>query len=486
MFNIAGGPRFPPPESRVPSSRPFEFVPPMALHSDRQVAKTSKSPWTSRQSIAAAIGAALVLLGVAGFLQAWLSRANAATAEGETAPAAEPNRPGTAKAAAPEVTASYELGLLPFLKQYCVDCHGDGAHKGDFSFDRYRDLDALKRDRQVWTKALKLLKIEAMPPADADVPPSEERAQAVQWLDHQLFYVDCSQPQDPGRVTVRRLNKTEYNNTVRDLLGLDFHPADDFPSDDTGHGFDNISDVLTVPPLLLEKYLGAAEDIADRAVRTNSPLYARTRCTLKPKGNVRDLIQGKVLILSGDTAYQTFEFPRGGSYVIRVEAKVDEPAELPAKLEIHLGTKALQTFEIKTVRSLEVFETSVLAKSGPQKVSATLTSKSSGDGAYPEGTSKKATTLPKEAKPKDANGLPTEVTSKKAKNATNDAMSKNARNPRVVTIELEGPFGFTDAERRAEPLVRVLPQPDVTARPTRLASNLRQFLPRAFRREVPG
>src|SRR5579872_4901360 len=90
--------------------------------------------------------------------------------------AVDPDRPA---APSPAVTASYEQGLLPFLKQYCVDCHGDGAHKGDFRFDQYRDVDMLKRDRPVWTKALKLLKVGAMPPPEADTPPAAERAQAV-------------------------------------------------------------------------------------------------------------------------------------------------------------------------------------------------------------------------------------------------------------------------------------------------------------------
>src|SRR5438094_159202 len=74
-----------------------------------------------------------------------------------------------------------------------------------------------------------------------------------------------------GRVTIRRLNRTEYNNTIRDLVGVDFHPAEDFPADDVGYGFDNIGDVLTVSPLLLEKYLSAAEAILDRAITIADP-----------------------------------------------------------------------------------------------------------------------------------------------------------------------------------------------------------------------
>jgi hypothetical protein len=204
------------------------------------------------------MGTVMILLAGTQFLQAWLS---------------EPVGQGSA-GAAKRVTAvapdSFQHDLLPFLQRYCVNCHGKGSHEGDFAFDRYRDLDAVKRDRRAWTRVLKRLKSEVMPPADADKPSTEERARAVQWLDHQLNDVDSTLPQDPGRVTVRRLNRAEYDNTVRDLLGVDFQPANDFPADDTGHGFDNIGDVLTVPPLLLEKYLSAAEEIAERAVPLHS------------------------------------------------------------------------------------------------------------------------------------------------------------------------------------------------------------------------
>ena len=242
------------------------------------------------------------------------------------------------------------------------------------------------------------------------------------------------------------MNRTEYNNTIRDSLGVDFHPADDFPADDTGHGFDNIADVLTVPPLLLEKYLGAADEIADRAVRTNSPLYARTRYTVKPRGHVRDLIEGKVLILDGSTTYQTFDFPRPGQYVIRVQAKVNDSVDAPAKLEIRLGTKTLPTFEINKAGSLDVFETGVLAERGLQKVSATLTSRSHANGEPTLATSKKATTLPDEATPKQADSLRKVATSKGASSPAKNATAKNGSTPRVAAIEVEGPFGLTDAD----------------------------------------
>ena len=87
-----------------------------------------------------------------------------------------------------------------------------------------------------------------------------------QWIKSALKPADCARTFDPGRVTIRRLNRSEYNNTIRDLIGIDFHPADDFPSDDVGYGFDNIGDVLSMPPILMEKYLAAAETISEEAI----------------------------------------------------------------------------------------------------------------------------------------------------------------------------------------------------------------------------
>ena len=81
-----------------------------------------------------------------------------------------------------------------------------------------------------------------------------------------LHTIDCALEAQPGRVTLRRLNRAEYRRTILDLLGIDYRPAADFPADDVGYGFDNIADVLSLPPILLEKYLAAAEDISTTAI----------------------------------------------------------------------------------------------------------------------------------------------------------------------------------------------------------------------------
>lgn len=102
-----------------------------------------------------------------------------------------------------------------------------------------------------------------MPPRDKPQPSVDESEAIRNWIEAALSQVECNEA-SPGRVTLRRLNRAEYNNVIRDLVGLDFRPADDFPSDDVGYGFDNIGDVLTLPPILMEKYLAAAEEIARR------------------------------------------------------------------------------------------------------------------------------------------------------------------------------------------------------------------------------
>src|SRR5438046_1435971 len=107
-------------------------------------------------------------------------------------------------------------------------------------------------------------------------PTDTEQKTLDDWIKYQAFAIDLKNP-DPGRVTVRRLNRVEYRNTVRDLIGVDFDADAAFPPDDTGHGFDNIGDVLTLSPLHLEKFLAAARSVVGRAVPTAPLVPAEAR-----------------------------------------------------------------------------------------------------------------------------------------------------------------------------------------------------------------
>ncbi len=153
----------------------------------------------------------------------------------------------------------------PVLVKHCYDCHGDGANKGKVAFDGFKSDEELLATRDLWTNVLKNLRADLMPPASRPRPTVAEKRRLEAWIKRDALGIDPRNP-DPGRVTIRRLNRVEYRNTIRDLMGFDFKVEEELPPDDTGYGFDNIGDVLTVSPMLLEKYMQAAEVIAAAAV----------------------------------------------------------------------------------------------------------------------------------------------------------------------------------------------------------------------------
>ena len=145
-------------------------------------------------------------------------------------------------------------------EKYCFSCHGAEKQKGDFDFRPYAEKGFTPVERKEWEKIAELLESREMPPPKSKTKlPENQREALVQWIDGQLAGSNAGQ-KNPGRVTLRRLNREEYRNTIRDLLAVDFS-AEDFPSDETAYGFDTIADVLTIQPLLMERYLAAADEI---------------------------------------------------------------------------------------------------------------------------------------------------------------------------------------------------------------------------------
>ena len=162
--------------------------------------------------------------------------------------------------------------VAPFLETHCIDCHsGDFAEAG-IQFEKFTDNARIQTEIEFWEKVSRLVKEGQMPPEDIEPPPSDEVTAVLGALKREIDSFDCTSQVDPGRVTIRRLNRAEYNNTVRDLTGLQLELASDFPADDVGEGFDNIGDVLAIPPVLMEKYLSAAEEIAKEVVEDQKAL----------------------------------------------------------------------------------------------------------------------------------------------------------------------------------------------------------------------
>jgi hypothetical protein len=175
------------------------------------------------------------------------------------------------KSAAPQ----FHKDIQPILTEYCYDCHGDGMHKGNVSFDEFKSDEAVLTNRDLWLNALKYVRAGIMPPNKKPKPTDAQKQVIANWIKTEVFGIDPNNV-DPGRVTVRRLNRVEYRNTIRDLMGVDYDTSVEFPADDTGYGFDDIGDVLTISPMLLEKYVAAANNIVDQAVPSISQVVPET------------------------------------------------------------------------------------------------------------------------------------------------------------------------------------------------------------------
>ena len=213
-------------------------------------------------------------LSLPALLIALAASASAAASGGSPTPAAAAHDP------------EFSKNVAPLLQKYCYECHGNGKHKGDVSLDSDQSLTDIHKNAKKWETVMELVHKQEMPPDDASALPSQaERDVISNWVEKELFRVDPANP-DPGRVTIHRLNRNEYNNTIRDLVGVEFQPADDFPADNSGYGFDNISDVLSLPPVLMEKYLSAARRIVDEAIPTEQrkTRTQRFRATLMEVG----------------------------------------------------------------------------------------------------------------------------------------------------------------------------------------------------------
>lgn len=228
-------------------------------------------------------------------------------------------------AAVPAVpdAAGFDATVKPFLAQTCYDCHNNRRQKGDVNLEQFTAADAVAAHPDTFELMLQKLRAGEMPPEDEERPDPADVARVTAWIAGELSRIEARTPLDPGRVTIRRLNRTEYNNTVRDLLGLDSRPADDFPQDDTGYGFDTIADVLTISPVLMERYIRAAELLARTAIfgpEPAAPTLVRLRVPtgpVRPVRTVPDRYDTSGLSLP-NALHATHRFPVDGQYMFRV------------------------------------------------------------------------------------------------------------------------------------------------------------------------
>ena len=244
----------------------------------------------------------------------------------------------------------FEQKIRPLLEQYCYDCHADGVDKGNFTFDKHSDYASLRRDMKFWDHVRQQLVTHVMPPEKKPAPSLQERDAMVAWIDDAIFWFDPAKP-DPGHVTWRRLNRTEYNNTVRDLLYVDSRPAREFPPDDTGYGYDNIGDVLSLSPMLMEKYLRASRKIAADALNTDTASHADLefsgRRFYRSKGETREEGNLRWFNTNAETAIQV-KAPAEGEYTLLLQVAATEAGNEPAKIALRIAGKEVSTYDVTT------------------------------------------------------------------------------------------------------------------------------------------
>lgn len=178
-----------------------------------------------------------------------------------------------------KANAVFQQKVRPLFAKYCFDCHGGMNAKAGVRLDRTDNVAVLRKAGKTWEKAAKMLLSGKMPPEDEPRPTAQELAKMTDFVAAELARFDCTgRTIFPGRVTIRRLNRIEYENTIRDLTGVHFDAESALPDDDIGNGFNNMADVLTLSPLHMEKYLAAAQEIAKLAIEQEAkrpPMEAR-------------------------------------------------------------------------------------------------------------------------------------------------------------------------------------------------------------------
>mgnify|MGYP001606195429 CR=1 FL=1 len=256
----------------------------------------------------------------------------------------------------------YRQKLRPFIAKNCFVCHGAEREEGDLNLQTFDKLSALSEHREDWKHFAQMIETGDMPPSDLpakSIPPggvpnptAEERQAAVAWIRAEFARADDAIQPLAGRVTARRMNKVEYNNTIQDLLGIKLWPADDFPQDDASHGFDNIADSLSMSPVLMEKYMLAAERAARAAVYGPELLHPATK---KLEQVERDVLnrtevpkEYDVTGLNNDRSLHAMHrFPVDGEYLFRVTARGFRPlGSNPLELGLWLDGKLVKELQV--------------------------------------------------------------------------------------------------------------------------------------------
>ena len=270
-------------------------------------------------------------------------------------PGDQPQAPQEANSAQ---SVAFAKSVQPFFAKNCYACHNAQNNSGGLNLESYTSATAFSQDGDESGKILKRLAAGEMPPKGLPRPSDQDVKAVTKWIETEL---DRQIGASTGRVVARRLNRVEYNNTVRDLLGVDVRPADDFPQDDSAYGFDNIAQALSVSPLLMEKYVATAERIARMAVfgpnlKTVTAVYLpplprrmettnRTQVSFPAYYSMTNY--DRTGLSQPGSFHTTHVFPADGEYLIRIAGAGFRPVgSEPGQMTFWLDGKLIQTFQV--------------------------------------------------------------------------------------------------------------------------------------------
>jgi hypothetical protein len=283
-----------------------------------------------------------------------------------------PGVPAPPAAAVEDV--DFARDVVPLLKDSCCDCHAGAQPDAGLSFEPFATEADARARAGVWRKVRDKLHASEMPPPSEPRPDTKLLAAAQRWLDVRLRAGPGAWPIDPGRVTIRRLNRVEFENSVRDLFDTPLDVAAQRPPDEVGYGFDNIGDVLSVSPLLLAKYLAAAE--RRRAVRAGRGAAARLS-PLRGGGDRGDAAHcrfGTIVNLYSDgEVFTAIDLPRvrSGHVLLRVRACGQQAGPEPCRMALHAGGRDVAQVDVpQTDAEPATFEAPVHLAGGRQKIAA--------------------------------------------------------------------------------------------------------------------
>jgi len=242
-----------------------------------------------------------------------------------------------------------ERETLAFVQKTCMECHNAKDMQGGISLAGVQHTKTFTQDRVIWQKVYDMLDSGLMPPGDAKVqPPAAEIDGIKNWIKAEFDRQDAAAKPFAGSVSARRLNRVEYDNTVRDLLGVDIHASENFPPDSAAFGFDNISDALKVSPILLERYLDAAQNVVRTAIfgpEKLKPSFTHFSAPFREHVRPTDLMKPYDLtgLSSPSSTHMVHRFPVTGTYSFKFITNGHRPNQSePARIALWIDGKMIQ------------------------------------------------------------------------------------------------------------------------------------------------